>query len=140
MKKYLIIMLIAITPMAFAQENPDYHKGKHSKLTKEERVQKHVDKLSEKLDLNEDQKKKIYEIELETANKREKHRAEMIKLKKEMKADREAALEKIKKELSEEQKQKLEELHQERIQRHRDCKKDHSEHRKAPKTEGNPKK
>jgi len=129
---------MAITPMAFAQEKAGHHKGEHSKMTQEERAQKHVDKLSEKLDLTEDQKKKIYQIEIETAKKREKQRAEMIKLKKEMRADREATLEKIKKELSEEQKLKLEEIKKEREARHKTCEKGHHKHKKAHHKEGKP--
>lgn len=129
---------MAITPMAFAQEKAGHQKEEHSKMTKEERAQKHVDKLSEKLNLTEDQKKKIYQIEIETAKKREKQRAEMIKLKEEMRADREATLEKIKKELSEEQKQKLEKIKKEREERHKSCKEGHHGHKKAHRNEGKP--
>jgi periplasmic protein CpxP/Spy len=81
MKK--LIMIAAIFMMtyagAFAQRGQDNRKGGQQKemQTPEQRAEKMTMKMTEELGLSEDQKQKIYQINLENAQKRQEQRESM---------------------------------------------------------------
>jgi protein CpxP len=81
MKK--LIMIAAIFTMtyvgAFAQRGQDSRKGGQQKemQTPEQRAEKMTTKMTEELGLSEDQKQKIYQINLENAQKRQAQREVM---------------------------------------------------------------
>jgi Spy/CpxP family protein refolding chaperone len=81
MKKLLLIaMLFTIGFAAMAQKG-----GQRGSATPEERAERITNKMAEELSLSDDQKKQIYQINLEHAKKRQ---AEMDARKAEMKAKR----------------------------------------------------
>lgn len=99
MKKLLLIaMLFSIGFAAVAQKG-----GQRGSATPEERAERVTNKMAEELSLSEDQKKKVYQINLDHAKKRQ---AEMEARRAAMEADMKAQNQEIEALLSEEQKTK----------------------------------
>lgn len=110
MKKLLIIaMMFSLSFTAFAQ------RGQQREMpTPEQRAEMMTNRMAEKLELSEDQKKKIYDIHLENAKKRqaerEARRAEMEGKREEMNAQRQKQNDQIEAVLTPEQKTKYAEM------------------------------
>lgn len=103
MKKLLLIaMLFSIGFAAVAQKG-----GQRGSATPEERAERVTNKMAEELSLSEDQKKKVYQINLDHAKKRQ---AEMEARRAAMEADMKAQNQEIEALLSEEQKTKWSEM------------------------------
>jgi hypothetical protein len=103
MKKLLLIaMLFSIGFAAVAQKG-----GQRGSATPEERADRVTNKMAEELSLSEDQKKKVYQINLDHAKKRQ---AEMEARRAAMEADMKAQNQEIEALLSEEQKAKWAEM------------------------------
>lgn len=103
MKKLLLIaMLFSIGFAAMAQKG-----GQRGSATPEERAERVTNKMAEELSLSEDQKKKVYQINLDHAKKRQ---AEMEARRAAMEADMKAQNQEIEALLSEEQKAKWAEM------------------------------
>jgi Spy/CpxP family protein refolding chaperone len=121
MKKLLMIAAIFTMTFAgaFAQRGQGGPKGGQQKesLTPEQRAERITTKMTEELGLTEDQKKKVYQINLENAQKREVQRAAMEEERKakrtEMQAQAKAQNEQIEAILTPEQKTKWEEVKKE---------------------------
>jgi Spy/CpxP family protein refolding chaperone len=117
MKK--LIMIAAIFTMTFAGAFAQRGQGSQQKepMTPEQRAEKMTMKMTEELGLSEDQKQKIYQINLENAQKREAQRAAMEEERKanrsEMQAQAKAQNEQIEAILTPEQKTKWEEVKKE---------------------------
>lgn len=113
MKKLLLIALMfSIGFAALAQRD-----GQRGSSTPEERAERITNKMAEELALSEDQKKKIYQINLEHAKKRqvemEARREEMKAKRAEMEADLKAQNQEIETLLTDEQKAKWAEVKEE---------------------------
>lgn len=103
MKKLLLIaVLFSIGFAAMAQKG-----GQRGSATPEERAERITNKMAEELSLSEDQKKKVYQINLDHAKKRQ---AEMEARRAAMEADIKAQNQEIEALLSEEQKTKWSEM------------------------------
>lgn len=103
MKKLLLIaMLFSIGFAAVAQKG-----GQRGSATPEERAERITNKMAEELSLSEDQKKRVYQINLDHAKKRQ---AEMEARRAAMEADMKAQNQEIEALLSEEQKAKWAEM------------------------------
>ena len=121
MKKLLMIAAIFTLTFAgaFAQRGQGGPRGGQQKesLTPEQRAEKITTKMTEELGLSEDQKQKIYQINLENAQKREAQRAAMEEERKakrtEMQAQNQVQNEQIEAILTPEQKTKWEEVKKE---------------------------
>lgn len=106
MKKWMIgVALMGFTTLGVAAQEV-----KKTMPSPEERAQKMTDRMTEKLSLNEAQKKQIYAINLENATNRQKE-MEAQKAERDAKqAEMKAQEEKIKSVLTDEQKKQWEEL------------------------------
>ncbi|SFT73871.1 hypothetical protein SAMN05216474_2055 [Lishizhenia tianjinensis] len=134
MKKYILILALAIiAPLSFGQDHPEHKKKEHVEMTAEQKAQKRVDKLAEKLELTDAQKEKIYKIELDNIKKAEKTHKEMIALREKAKQQREEGRAKVEAELTQEQKDKLAEM---KAKRKEACKADCKEKCKGHKEGG----
>jgi periplasmic protein CpxP/Spy len=103
MKKLLLIaVLFSIGFAAMAQKG-----GQRGSATPEERAERITNKMAEELSLSEDQKKRVYQINLDHAKKRQ---AEMEARRAAMEADMKAQNQEIEALLSEEQKAKWAEM------------------------------
>lgn len=117
MKK--LIMIAAIFMMTYAGAFAQRGQGSQQKepMTPEQRAEKMTMKMTEELGLSEDQKQKIYKINLENSQKREAQRAAMEQERKanrsEMQAQAKAQNEQIEAILTPEQKTKWEEVKKE---------------------------
>lgn len=105
MKKVLFVAALLLGTVAMAQEGKE-----RAKLTPEERCEKKMEKMDEQLDLSDDQVAKIKAIHMANSDKMEAKRAEMKKLKDEMKVMRDASKAEIEKVLTDDQKEKLKEI------------------------------
>lgn len=106
MKKLLIIAIIfSLSLSAFAQRGQNREKS-----TPEQRAEKMTGRMAEQLDLNEEQKKEIYKINLQNAQKRQE---EMEARREAMKSLNESQKEQIGAVLTPEQKEKWEEIRSE---------------------------
>ena len=113
MKKLLMIAIIfSLSMSAFAQRGPNREMS-----TPEQRAEKMTSRMAEQLDLNEEQKKEIYKINLQNAQKRqeemESRKNEMEKRREAMKSLNESQNEQIGAVLTPEQKEKWEEIRSE---------------------------
>ncbi|MCH6199047.1 DUF4890 domain-containing protein [Aquiflexum sp. LQ15W] len=121
MKKLLMIAAIFTMTFAgaFAQRGQGGSKGgqQRESLTAEQRAEKMTTRMTEELGLSEDQKQKIYKINLENAQKREAQRAAMEEDRKakrtEMQTQNQAQNKQIEAILTPEQKTKWEEVKKE---------------------------
>jgi Spy/CpxP family protein refolding chaperone len=121
MKKLLIIAAIFTMTFAgaFAQRGQGGPRGGQQKesMTPEQRAERMTNKMTEELGLSEDQKQKIYQINLENAEKRQVQREAMVEERKakreEMQAQTKAQNEQIEAILTPEQKTKWEEVKKE---------------------------
>lgn len=106
MKKLLMIaILFSLSLSAFAQ------RGQNREMsTPEQRAEKMTNRMGEQLDLNEEQKKEIYKINLQNAQKRQE---EMEARREAMKSLNESQKEQIGAVLTPEQKEKWEEIRSE---------------------------
>jgi Spy/CpxP family protein refolding chaperone len=121
MKK--LLMIAAIFTMTFAGANAQRGQGgprggqQKESMTPEQRAEKITTKMTEELGLSEDQKQKIYQVNLENAKKRDANRATMEEERKakrtEMQAQNQAQNEQIEAILTPEQKTKWEEVKKE---------------------------
>lgn len=117
MKK--LLMIAAIFTMTFAGAFAQRGQGSQQKepMTPEQRAERITTKMTEELGLSEDQKKKIYQVNLDNAKKREAQRAAMEEERKakreEMQAQTKAQNEQIVAILTPEQKTKWEEVKKE---------------------------
>lgn len=124
MKKYVLVIALAISGLTFAQE-----KGKFKDASPEERAEMQTKKMTNDLTLNKDQEEKVNAILKEHHSsleaKKEEIKKEQIEAKKErrqkamseMKESREELKEKLKKVLTEEQYKKWETLQNERVEK-----------------------
>lgn len=118
MKKLIMIAVIfaMTTAGVLAQKGPDNRRGGQQRemLTPEQRAEKMTMKMAEELGLSEDQKQKIYIINLEHAQKRQEQweamEAERNAKRSEMRADAESQNDQIAAFLTPEQKTKWEEF------------------------------
>ncbi len=131
MKKLIIAAVLMIGMTSFAQEKQAGEKGhKMERLTPAQRNEKHLQKLTSELSLNEKQQKEVGTILAEQSAKREAKHEERKKLtdaqRDERKAEMEANDAKIKAILTPEQTKKWEELKakkkEEMIEKHQDRK------------------
>jgi protein CpxP len=110
MKKVLVIFALSlgfvVTATAQQEERPE--------RTPEKMAARSAAHLAEKLELDDAQKQKIYEIQLQHSAER---KSEMEALRKQMQARREAQQAEISAVLTPEQKEKWEEMHQQRKER-----------------------
>jgi uncharacterized membrane protein YgcG len=121
MKKLLMIAAIFTMTFAgaFAQRGQGGSKGGQQKesLTAEQRAEKMTTRMTEELGLSEDQKQKIYQINLENAKKRDAQKAAMEDERKakrtEMQTQNQAQNKQIEAILTPEQKTKWEEVKKE---------------------------
>jgi periplasmic protein CpxP/Spy len=109
MKKLLFIYTLGLGLILNANAQQE-RKTERPERTPEVQAQRMTDRMAEKLELNETQKKEIYDIQLQQAKVRIAKREEM---REEMQASRASHHEKIASVLSPEQKQKWEEMQQE---------------------------
>jgi periplasmic protein CpxP/Spy len=127
MKKLLMIAAI-FTIVSFSADAQQQRKRGQERVSPEKRAEMRADRLSEQLDLTEEQKTKIYEIHLERAKAQQElgeTRREQMKEQRESRQDvrkeQQAEVENI---LTPEQKQKWQELRnedRERMERYRDA-------------------
>ncbi len=141
MKKLLIItaLFIGVISTGFAQDStqrkrpagpgPHGHRSAQQMKTPEERAKMSTDALEKRLNLSQEQKDKVYALNLERAQKMEKlHKSEMDHRKSLMEKRREIMIEsekKMNKILNEEQQKAMEEMKQKAKERM----KERSEHR-----------
>jgi len=124
MKKLIVMSLLAVGLTAFAQEKENRRpRGeKFESLTKEQKVELQVKKMTKDLNLNESQINEVKAIVTAEVEKREKMKAEMKELKEQSRKEKfskikeeQAALEiQMKKILSPEQYEKWEKIREER--------------------------
>jgi len=131
MKKLIIAAVLMIGMTSFAQEKQAGEKGhKMERLTPAQRNEKHLQKLTSELSLNEKQQKEVGTILAEQSAKREAKHEERKKLTEAQRTERKAEMEandaKIKAVLTPEQTKKWEELKakkkEEMIEKHQDRK------------------
>jgi periplasmic protein CpxP/Spy len=130
MKKLILsaILFVGLTATAFSQEQP-----KRELKSPEERAQKMTDVLAQKLALTDDQKAKVYQINLERAQAMTKMHAEKKTMDKaEMKAQMEASETKMLGVLNESQKTTYAQMKAERQAKMKEHK---GPHKKGPRGE-----
>ncbi|WP_296149804.1 hypothetical protein [uncultured Flavobacterium sp.] len=134
MKKLIIAAVLMIGMTSFAQEKPAGEKGyKMERLTPAQRNEKHLQKLTSELSLNEKQQKEVGTILAEQSAKREAKQEERKKLtdaqRNERKAEMEANDAKIKAILTPEQTKKWEELKAKKKEEFKDKREERKEKR-----------
>ncbi|HNP32214.1 MAG TPA: hypothetical protein PKN96_02850 [Flavobacterium sp.] len=121
MKKVIVAALLVVGITAFAQEKKE-RKFDGDKLTKEEKVDLQVKRMTKDLNLNEEQTKQVQALVAKEVDKREAKRAEMQqkkaqekdKMRAEMEANQSAFSAEVKKILTPEQYAKWEKTREER--------------------------
>lgn len=119
MKKWMIAAaLLVFTSLGVAaqqkQQRTSQNKEQRVSQTPEQRAQVMTDRLAEKLNLSETQKKEIYQINLENATKREREMEAQKAERQAKQAEMKAQDEKIKNVLTEEQRKQWEEIKMDR--------------------------
>lgn len=137
MKKLIIATVLMIGMTSFAQEKPAGEKGhKMERLTPAQRNEKHLQKLTSELSLNEKQQKEVGTMLAEQSAKREAKHEERKKLTEAQRDERKAEMEandaKIKAILTPEQTKKWEELKAKKKEEFKD-KREENKERKAKK-------
>lgn len=137
MKKLIIAAVLMIGMTSFAQEKPAGEKGhKMERLTPAQRNEKHLQKLTSELSLNEKQQKEVGTMLAEQSAKREAKHEERKKLTEAQRDERKAEMEandaKIKAILTPEQTKKWEELKAKKKEEFKD-KREENKERKAKK-------
>lgn len=137
MKKLIIAAVLMIGMTSFAQEKPAGEKGhKMERLTPAQRNEKHLQKLTSELSLNEKQQKEVGTMLAEQSAKREAKHEERKKLTEAQRDERKAEMEandaKIKTILTPEQTKKWEELKAKKKEEFKD-KREENKERKAKK-------
>jgi len=113
MKKAILASALALmTVMTFAQEK--------KQRTPEERAQKATEKMAKELNLSEEQKEKVLEINLQKAKEMQQLKEEMKVLKEKRKKLRDEHAEQMKSVLSEEQYQKYLQMREEMKKKHQE--------------------
>ncbi|MBF6640484.1 hypothetical protein IVB69_03240 [Flavobacterium sp. J49] len=87
MKKVFLALLLFVSITTLAQEKKE-RKPEREKLTKEEKVDIQVKRMTKDLDLNEKQAKEVRAIVTKEVEKREAKKAEMDKKKEQVRAER----------------------------------------------------
>lgn len=105
--------------MAFTSLGVTAQQQQKTPPTPEERAQKMTDRMAEKLELSEEQKKEIYGINLENATKRQKEMEAQKAERQAKQAEMKAQEERIKNVLTEEQRKQWEEVKMENRDRRR---------------------
>lgn len=134
MKKLIIAAVLMIGMTSFAQEKPAGEKAhKMERLTPAQRNEKHLQKLTSELSLNEKQQKEVGTILAEQSAKREAKQEERKKLtdaqRNERKAEMEANDAKIKAILTPDQTKKWEELKAKKKEEFKDKREENKEKR-----------